>query len=144
VPQHPSLFRGTVAENIRFGDPKASDQQMLDAASLAGADAFIRALPSGYETQIGDGGRALSPGERRRIGLARAFLRDAPLALLDEPTADLDAHSVKLVSEAVRRLQDGRTLLVIAHRPELVHRADRVVGLVHGIAVPTEQAREAA
>jgi ATP-binding cassette, subfamily C, bacterial CydD len=144
VPQHPTLFGGTVAANIRLGDPNASEQRTLDAAVLAGADRFIRALPSGYETQIGDGGRSLSPGERRRIGLARAFIRDAPLVLLDEPTADLDAHSVDLVSEAVRRLQDGRTILVIAHRAELVEKADRVVRLVDDTPLATEQVRKAA
>jgi ATP-binding cassette, subfamily C, bacterial CydD len=144
VPQHPTVFRGTVAENIRLGDPDASERRVLDAAVLAGADGFIRALPSGFETQIGHGGRALSPGERRRIGLARAFLRDAPLVLLDEPTADLDLHSVELVSEAVRRLKAGRTMLVIAHRPELVAHADRAVCLMNGTAVMAEQGRRAA
>jgi thiol reductant ABC exporter CydD subunit len=145
VPQHPSLFRGTVAENVRLGDPHASDQRVLDAAVLAGADGFIRALPSGYATEVGDGGRPLSPGERRRVGLARALLRDAPLVVLDEPTADLDPHSVKLVSEAVCGLKaEGRTMLVIAHRPELVGHADRAVRLLHGSSVQTEQARRAA
>jgi thiol reductant ABC exporter CydD subunit len=144
VPQHPTLFRGTVEENIRLGDPNASEQRMLDAAVMAGADGFIRALPHGYETQIGDGGRSLSPGERRRIGLGRAFLRDAPLVLLDEPTADLDPHSVEVVSAAVRRLKEGRTMLVIAHRTELVAHADRAVHLVRGAAVPAEQRRRAA
>lgn len=144
VPQHPTLFRGTVAENIRLGHPDASEQAVIDAAALAGADGFVRALPSGYETLIGDGGRSVSPGERRRIGLARAILREAPLLLLDEPTADLDPHSVDLVSEAVRRLQDGRTMLVIAHRPELVAHADRAVSLMHGTAIADEQGRQAA
>jgi ATP-binding cassette subfamily C protein CydD len=143
VPQHPSMFRGTVAENIRLGDPTASDGQVCDAAALAGADEFIRALPNGYQTLIGDGERRLSPGERRRIGLARAFLRDAPLVILDEPTADLDPGSVAAVSEAIRRLQQGRTMLLIAHRPELVDHADRVVRLVNGGAV-AEQERAAA
>jgi thiol reductant ABC exporter CydD subunit len=145
VPQHPSLFRGTVAENIRLGDPDASEKRMLDAAVLAGADGFIRALPRGYETGVGDGGRSLSPGERRQMALARAFLRDAPLVLLDEPTADLDPHSVELVSEAVRGLRaEGRTMLVIAHRPELVAHADRTMCLLHGSPVATEQVRRAA
>jgi thiol reductant ABC exporter CydD subunit len=136
VPQHPTLFRGTVEENIRLGDPSAAGQRVVGAAVLAGADRFITALPRGYETVIGDGGRSLSPGEGRRIGLARAFLRDAPLVLLDEPTADLDPHSAGVVSAAVRRLKGGRTMLVIAHRTELVADADRVVRLVRGAAVP--------
>ena len=143
VPQHPTLFRASVEQNIRLGDPAASEQQVLEAAALAGADGFIQALPRGYETQIGDGARPLSPGERRRIGLARAFLRDAPLVLLDEPTADLDPRSVEVVANAVRRLGVGRTVLLIAHRPELVEHADRVVRLVNGRAL-TEQARRAA
>ena len=116
---------------------------MLDAAGRAGADEFISALPAGYATIVGDGERSLSAGERRRIGLARAFLRDAPLVILDEPTADLDPHSVAVVADAVRRIQAGRTVLVIAHRPELVEHADRVVRLAQGVAV-TEPARQAA
>jgi thiol reductant ABC exporter CydD subunit len=137
VPQHPTLFRGTVEENVRLGDPSASRQRVRRAAAMAGADGFITTLPHGYDTQIGDGGRSLSPGERRRIGLARAFVRDAPLVVLDEPTADLDPHSVNVVSAAVRRLKRGRTMLMIAHRPELVAEADRVVALAGGAAVPT-------
>ena len=104
---------------------------------------FGAALPDGYATVVGDGARALSPGERRRIGLARAFLRDAPLVILDEPTADLDAQSVAVVAAAVRRLQTGRTVLLIAHRAELVRNADRVVHLVDGVAV-AEPARTVA
>jgi thiol reductant ABC exporter CydD subunit len=134
VPQHPTLLRGTVAENIRLGDPDTSDARVCEAAALAGAHAFIVGLPDGYGTRVGDGERSLSPGERRRIGLARAFLRDAPLVILDEPTADLDPHSVAIVSTAVDRLRRGRTVLLIAHRPELVRHADRVVHLVDGRA----------
>jgi ATP-binding cassette, subfamily C, bacterial CydD len=143
VPQHPTLFRATVADNIRLGNPDASPDAVREAAALAGADKFITALPDGYATQIGDGGRSLSPGERRRIGLARAFVRDAPLVILDEPTADLDPRSVSVVAGAVRRLQTGRTMLVIAHRPELVQSADRVVRLLDGAAVPQESRRAA-
>jgi thiol reductant ABC exporter CydD subunit len=143
VPQHPTLFCGTVGDNIRLGDPAAPESRVVDAAARAGADEFIRALPDGYATMIGDGERALSPGERRRVGLARAFLRDAPLVILDEPTADLDPRSVAVVASAVRRLQTGRTMLLIAHRPELVEHMDRVVRLDHGAAVP-EQPKVAA
>ena len=143
VPQHPTLFRGTVADNIRLGHPDAADESVVQAARLAGADEFIRALPNGYDTPVGDGQRSLSPGERRRIGLARAFVRDAPLVILDEPTADLDPASVAVVAGAVRRLRAGRTMLVIAHRPELVRSADRVVRLIHGASAP-EQVRSAA
>ncbi len=139
VPQHPSLFRGTVADNIRLGDPDADEEAIVRAARLAGADGFIRALPEGYATVLGDGERSLSPGERRRIGLARAFLRDAPLVILDEPTADLDPTSVSIVAAAVRRLRTGRTMLVIAHRPELVRDADRIVRMIDGTAVSEER-----
>jgi ATP-binding cassette, subfamily C, bacterial CydD len=132
VPQQPTLFRGTVADNIRLGDPVADDLQVRDAAVLAGADRFVEALPSGYETMVGDGGRPLSAGERRRIALARAFVREAELVILDEPTADLDGTSAEVVGEAVERLRIGRTVLLIAHRPELVQRADRVVALDEG------------
>ena len=140
VPQRPTLFRGTVVENIRLGDEGASDRAVRDAAVLAGADRFIQSLPSGYETLVGDGGRALSAGERRRIALARAFVRDAPLVILDEPTADLDRRSADVVAEAVERLRAGRTVLLIAHRPELVEHADRVVSLGDGTVVREEAA----
>jgi thiol reductant ABC exporter CydD subunit len=143
VPQHPTLLRGTVAENIRLGDPDAPDARVREAAALAGAHAFIAGLPNGYATPVGDGERSLSPGERRRIGLARAFLRDAPLVILDEPTADLDPHSVAIVSAAVDRLRMGRTMLLIAHRPELVRHADRVVHLADGRALPSADRRAA-
>jgi ABC-type multidrug transport system fused ATPase/permease subunit len=129
-----------VLENIRLGDEDASDRAVREAAMLAGADRFIRSLPSAYETLVGDGGRPLSAGERRRIALARAFVRDAPLVVLDEPTADLDPVSADVVAEAVERLRAGRTVLLIAHRPELVEHADRVVVLDGGTAVREEAA----
>jgi len=132
VPQQPTIFRGTVADNIRLGDGRASERRIRDAAVLAGADRFVEALPSGYETVVGDGGRPLSAGEGRRIALARAFVRDAQLVILDEPTADLDRTSAEVVAEAVERLRIGRTVLLIAHRRELVRQADRVVALGEG------------
>ena len=121
-----------MADNIRLGDPAASDRRCATPRPSPGRDDFIARLPEGYATAVGDGGRPLSPGERRRIGLARAFLRDAPLVILDEPTADLDPDSVAVVAEAVARLREGRTMLLIAHRPELVGHADRIVVLVDG------------
>ncbi len=142
VPQRPTLFRGTVADNIRLGDPVATDDAVREAAVLAGADVFVRALPSGYETVVGDGGRPLSAGQLRRIALARAFLRDAPLLILDEPTADLDPAAAELVGETVERALSGRTVLLITHRGELEARVDRVVRLpgVRAFA-PREAAR---
>jgi thiol reductant ABC exporter CydD subunit len=132
VPQRPTIFRGTIADNIRLGDHGATARSVRDAAVLAGADRFILALPFGYDTLVGDGGRPLSAGESRRIALARAFVRNAPLVILDEPTADLDRTSAAVVTEAVERLRTGRMVLLIAHRPELVEHADRVVRLDGG------------
>jgi ATP-binding cassette, subfamily C, bacterial CydD len=132
VPQRPTIFHATAADNIRLGVPAASAERVRAAAIRAGADAFVRALPEGYETLLGDGGRTLSSGERRRIAIARAFLRDAPLVILDEPTADLDDESAGIVAGAVERLRRGRTVLVIAHRPDVIGHADRVVLLEGG------------
>lgn len=143
VPQRPTLLRATVAANIRLAAPSASDDEVRAAAALAGADRFVRALPAGQETIVGDGGRPLSPGERRRIALARAFLRDAPLVILDEPTADLDPVSVEVIARAVHRLAADRAVLLIAHRPELVAHADRVIRLARG-AIVAEPGRQAA
>jgi ATP-binding cassette, subfamily C, bacterial CydD len=143
VPQRPTIFRGTVADNIRLGFPHASQDRTREAAMLAGADHFVRGLPCGYETLVGDGGRPLSAGERRRIALARAFLRDAPFVILDEPTADLDRVSADVVAEGVERLRPGRTVLLIAHRGELAHRADRVVSL-DGDSAPFVRTNQAA
>jgi ABC-type multidrug transport system fused ATPase/permease subunit len=109
---------------------------------LAGADGFIRELPRGYETVVGDGGRPLSAGELQRIALARAFLREAPFVILDEPTANLDSESAELVADAVNRLRDGRTVLLAVHRPELAVLADRIVRLEAGRIV--ERTAEAA
>jgi ATP-binding cassette, subfamily C, bacterial CydD len=143
VPQHPTIFRGTVSDNIRLGRAEASDEEVRDAAVLADADRIVCTLPDGYETNVGDGGRPLSVGERRRIALARAFLRDAALVVLDEPTADLDPGSAELIGDAIERLRDGRTVLLIAHRPELASRADRIVVLVRGRATVASE-RQAA
>jgi ATP-binding cassette, subfamily C, bacterial CydD len=132
VPQHPTLFRGTVAENIRLGDPAAGDDRVRSAAELAGVHDVVSQLPDGYETVVGDGGRQLSAGQRRRLALARAFLRDAPLVVLDEPTADLDPASAASVAEALERLRAGRTVVLVAHRTELAAQADRVVRLEGG------------
>ena len=135
VPQRPTLFRGTVADNIRLGNPGASAGRVEEAALLAGAAAFVHDLPDGFETVVGDGGRALSAGQLQRLALARAFLRDASLVILDEPTANLDRGSAELVEEAIERLRENRTLLLIAHSPELARRADRIVTLSAGRVV---------
>jgi len=132
LPQRPTLLRATVAENIRLGDPTADLDRVEVAAALAGADRFVRGLPDGYDTVVGDGGRPLSPGQVRRVGLARAFLRDAPLLILDEPTADLDLDSAEIVAEAIDRLLGRCTLLLITHRDELAARCDRVARIQLG------------
>jgi ATP-binding cassette, subfamily C, bacterial CydD len=144
VPQHPTLFRGTVLDNIRLGAPDAEQRLVHKAAALAGADDLVRLLPDGYATVLGEGERSLSPGERRRIGLARAFLKDAPLVILDEPTADLDPRNVELVARAVKHLQRDRTMLLIAHRPELVDSADRIIRIHDGVAQAAPVRRAAA
>jgi len=135
VPQRPTLFCGTVADNIRLGHPGASAGRVEEAALLAGAAAFVHDLPDGFETVVGDGGRALSAGQLQRLALARAFLRDASLVILDEPTANLDRGSAELVEEAIERLREDRTLLLVAHSPELARRADRIVTLSAGRVV---------
>jgi thiol reductant ABC exporter CydD subunit len=140
VPQQPTIFRGTVADNIRLGNRGATERSMRDAAVLAGADRFVQALPDGYKTVVGDGGRPFSAGERRRIALARAFVRGAPFVILDEPTADLDRTSAAVVAESVERLRSGRMVLLIAHRPELVEYVDRVVSLDGGSAAIQNEA----
>jgi ATP-binding cassette subfamily C protein CydD/ATP-binding cassette subfamily C protein CydCD len=127
VPQRPWINAASVAENIRLGDPDADDAAVRRAARDAGAEGFIDALPDGFATRLGDDGAGVSAGQRQRIALARAFLRDAPLVLLDEPTANLDADTAAEVTAGVRRLAAGRTVLVAAHRPELIAIADRAV-----------------
>lgn len=138
VPQHPSLFHGTVAENLRLARPDASDEELVDAARAAEAHRFVAELPGGYDTPIGEGGARLSGGERQRLAIARALLKDAPFVILDEPTSHLDREHERLVLRAVSRLVEGRTVLVIAHQPEPVARADLVVSLRAGRVVGTD------
>lgn len=135
LPQRPTLLRGTVAENIRLGDPSASPERVRTAAELASADGFVEGLPESYETVVGDGGRPLSAGQARRLGLARAFLRDAPLLVLDEPTAHLDLESADRVAAAIDGLRGRCTILLISHRAELAHRCDRAIRIEDGRAV---------
>ena len=140
VPQRATIFTGTVAENIRLGAENADDERVREAARLAGAEAFVEELPGGYEAVVGDGGRPLSAGEAQRIALARAFLRDAHLVVLDEPTANLDPLTAEGIADVMERLSSGRTVLLVAHRPELVRRADRVVRLEAGRVVDVRPA----
>ena len=127
VPQETVIFAGSAADNIRFGRQDAGDDEVRDAARAAEAHEFISALEHGYDAQLGERGVRLSGGQRQRIAIARAILRDAPLLLLDEATSSLDAQSEAAIQQALARLEQGRTTLVIAHRLATVQRADRIV-----------------
>ncbi|MGW0534689.1 thiol reductant ABC exporter subunit CydD [Streptomyces sp. NPDC003032] len=141
VPQRPHLFAGTIAENVRLARPDASDAQLREALRDAGALEFVDALPAGAETSLGEDGAGLSAGQRQRLALARAFLADRPVVLLDEPTAALDGGTEAGVVEAVRRLAVGRTVLLVVHRPALLAVADRVVRLEAAVRRPSEAGR---
>ncbi|MFG0397376.1 ABC transporter transmembrane domain-containing protein [Pseudomonas sp. zjy_11] len=141
VAQNPSLFRGTVEANIRYGRPEATLAEVEAAARGAHADEFIRQLPQGYQTQLGEGGIGLSGGQRQRLAIARALLVDAPILLLDEATSALDAQSEYLIQQALPSLMAGRTTLVIAHRLATVQHAERIAVIDHGrlVAVGTHR-----
>ncbi len=134
VPQRPQLFAGTIAENVRLARPDADDSAVTAALRDAGAHDFVAELPDGAQTLLGEDGAGLSAGQRQRLALARAFLADRPLLLLDEPTASLDGETEAGIVEAVRRLAAGRTVLLVVHRPALLSVADRVVVLEPGAA----------
>jgi ATP-binding cassette subfamily B protein len=132
VPQDTAIFAMSVRDNIRFGRPEATDAEIERAAEDAAAASFIRALPQGYDTPVGERGVTLSGGQRQRIAIARAILRQAPLLLLDEATSSLDSESETLVQMALKRLMAGRTTIVIAHRLSTVQSCDRILVLDHG------------
>ena len=132
VPQDPVIFSSTVAENIRYGRPDATEAEIRAAAEAASAARFIEALPEGYRTHLGARGVTLSGGQRQRIAIARAILRDPPVLLLDEATSALDAESEHAVQQALARLSEGRTTIVVAHRLATVRRADRIVVMENG------------
>ncbi|MEU7360897.1 MULTISPECIES: thiol reductant ABC exporter subunit CydD [Streptomyces] len=137
VPQRPHLYAGTIAENVRLARPGADDGAVRRALRDAGAWEFVAALPEGVDTVLGEDGAGLSAGQRQRLALARAFLADRPVLLLDEPTAALDGGTEGEVVAAVRRLAAGRTVLLVVHRPALLGVADRVVRLGGAAAVPS-------
>lgn len=141
VSQSPALFFGSVEENIRYGNPGATLDQVKDAAKIAHAHDFIEKMPNGYQTHLGDGGLGLSGGQRQRLAIARALLVDAPILLLDEATSALDAQSEHLIQEALPSLMQNRTTLVIAHRLATVKNADRIAVMDQGklVAIGTHQ-----
>ncbi|NIJ69752.1 ABC transporter transmembrane domain-containing protein [Xanthomonas sp. 60] len=132
VPQQPTLFAASARDNIRYGRLDASDAEVEDAARAAEADEFLRALPEGYASELGERGARLSGGQQQRVAIARALLKDAPILLLDEATSALDAQSERSVQHALERLMAGRTTLVIAHRLATILKADRIVVMDHG------------
>jgi ATP-binding cassette subfamily B protein/subfamily B ATP-binding cassette protein MsbA len=132
VLQEPFLMPLSVADNISYGCPGASREEIIKAAAAAQADEFIRCLPEGYDTVIGERGTRISGGERQRLSIARALLKDAPVLILDEPTSALDAKTEASLIEAFQRLMKGRTTFIIAHRLSTVRHADRIALLDHG------------
>ncbi|MEE8355916.1 MAG: thiol reductant ABC exporter subunit CydD, partial [Anaerolineales bacterium] len=135
VPQHPTLFQDTIAANIRLARPEADDGAVAAAASAAHLAEFIDSLPDRYETLIGEGGGRLSGGQAQRLALARAFLKDAPILLMDEPTSQLDPVTESQLADATRKLMTGRTVITIAHRLNTIYKADQILVLKNGTVV---------
>jgi ATP-binding cassette subfamily B protein len=132
VLQEPLLFADTIAANIRYGRLEASEEELIEAAKSANAHDFISRLPDGYETTLGERGSQLSGGERQRIAVARAFLKDAPILILDEPTSSIDSKTEGVILDALDRLMEGRTTFIIAHRLSTIRSADTILVLNHG------------
>jgi ABC-type multidrug transport system fused ATPase/permease subunit len=135
VLQDTMLFYGTVYDNIAYGRPEAEEKEIIEAAKQANADAFIGTLPQGYQSIIGERGITLSGGERQRIGIARALVRNAPILILDEPTASLDFSSEKIVMEALEKLMEGRTVITISHKLNTLIHSDKIIVLKDGSVV---------
>ena len=135
VLQEPLLFSATIRENIRYGRLDATDEEVVAAAEAANAHAFVSALPNGYDTKLGERGALLSGGERQRLSVARAFLKDAPLLILDEPTSSIDSKTEAVILDALERLIEGRTTFMVAHRLSTVREADLILVVDHGAVV---------
>jgi subfamily B ATP-binding cassette protein MsbA len=133
VLQDTVLFRGTIFDNIAFGRPGVTREEVEEAARVANADEFIKRLPQGYDTEVGERGTMLSGGQRQRIGIARVLVRNSPILLLDEPTAALDSESEKAVFDALEKLMKGRTVVAIAHRLTTIRDADRIIVISDGV-----------
>jgi ATP-binding cassette subfamily C protein CydD len=132
VPQRPYFFYGSVLDNVRLARPDATGEQIEQAVALAGASGLVERLPQGYDTEVGERGARLSGGEAQRLAIARAFLKDAPVLVMDEPSSSLDPESEHLIGTALERLMRARTVLVIAHRLNTVYRADQIAMLEEG------------
>ena len=132
VLQDTLLFSTTIRENIAYGRPDATDAEIREAARRAQADEFISRLPAGYNSPVGERGGHLSVGQRQRIGIARAFLKNAPILLLDEPTSALDPTTEAAIMETIKDLMHGRTTLIVTHRLATIHGVDRIVVLENG------------
>ncbi|CAN5220743.1 ABC transporter ATP-binding protein [soil metagenome] len=141
VMQDTALFYGSIRENISYGKPDATYEEIVEAATLANAHEFIAKMPHGYDTFVGERGVTLSGGQRQRIGIARAVVRNAPILILDEPTASLDTESEKVVMEALEKLMKGRTVITIAHRLSTIRDADKII-VLHGGYVAEEGTHE--
>jgi ABC-type multidrug transport system fused ATPase/permease subunit len=139
VLQDTLLFSTTVRENIAYGRPDATEEEIIEAARRAQADEFIRQMPEGYDSTVGERGGHLSVGQRQRIGIARAFLKNAPILLLDEPTSALDPSTEAAIMETIKELMRGRTTLIATHRLATIHNLDQIIVLEHGRIV--EQGR---
>jgi subfamily B ATP-binding cassette protein MsbA len=135
VLQDTALFYGSVRENIAYGRPNATEEEIINAAKLSNAHDFILEMPFGYDTIVGERGITLSGGQRQRIGIARAVVRNSPILILDEPTAALDTESEKVVMEALENLMQGRTVIIIAHRLSTIRDADKIIVLNKGMIV---------
>jgi ABC-type multidrug transport system fused ATPase/permease subunit len=136
------LFSGTIATNIAYGRPDATPDQIVEAARAANAHEFISALPDGYEAILGERGSKLSGGERQRISVARAFLKNAPILLLDEPTSSIDTRTEEVILDALDRLMLGRTTFIIAHRLSTIRRAQLVLVIDKGALVESGSLEE--
>ena len=132
VSQDVILFDDTIKNNIIYANEKATEQEIISACKFAAADEFIKKLPSGYNTLIGENGIRLSGGQKQRISIARAILKESPIILLDEATSSLDAESEQIVQNAIKNLTNNKTTLVIAHRLSTIHNADKIFVLKNG------------
>ena len=132
VSQEPFLFNGTVGENISYGNLNANQNEIIEAAKAANCDQFINDLPEGFDTKVGERGVRLSVGEKQRISIARALLKDSPILILDEATASVDTATERLIQQALERLMSGRTSFVIAHRLSTIRNADQILVLRNG------------